>query len=349
MSRLAGLLLVSLPRLVGVFSGSPVPAEEASAQAVVALWGKAGTAASEVRCSGVFIAPEVVLTAASCLLAEKPATLVEHAACAAGASSCPTLPADAFEVLSAAKLPEEQELIAVVLAFEFRYSVPQEMPQVCTGGSICGEGWDVAALRVEQLCPRSAAFRRCPYRWARSAPVRRCAWLVLVPTQRRRLPVRPFASAPAWSAEGGDVEPVANAARRRMGASSATPGRPRAPATPARPSRLTAADDDGLWDRRRDVGRPRAPPADGRVRDRDGWDAGWHPRRRRGRCVAGRGERRRRRWASSGSIRGRRPARARQVERRGIRRSRMADARGALSLWRVLGLWGVVLPVEAPA
>ena len=161
------LLLSLLPDLASpVLSGIPVPDSDPAHHAVIAVWGKPGTAAADVRCTGVFIAPEVVLTAASCVLAAEPATLLQHAACAHGGAGCPTLPADTLEVLAANELPEKREPTAEVLSYEFRYSVPTSMPQVCTGGAVCGEGWDIAALRVRQLCPRQrcigGAHRRLP-------------------------------------------------------------------------------------------------------------------------------------------------------------------------------------------
>ena len=157
------LLLSLLPDLASpVLSGIPVPDSDPAHHAVIAVWGKSGTAAADVRCTGVFIAPEVVLTAASCVLAAEPATLLQHAACAHGGAGCPTLPADTLEVLAANELPEKREPTAEVLSYEFRYSVPTSMPQVCTGGAVCGEGWDIAALRVRQLCPRQRCVPPLP-------------------------------------------------------------------------------------------------------------------------------------------------------------------------------------------
>ena len=51
------LLLSLLPDLASpVLSGIPVPDSDPAHHAVIAVWGKSGTAA-DVRCTGVFIAP----------------------------------------------------------------------------------------------------------------------------------------------------------------------------------------------------------------------------------------------------------------------------------------------------
>lgn len=176
MRRAQGLLPVQVPGLwllacavrwippaFAVQHGMPLPTDDPSASAVVAVWGKPGTTAEHVRCSGVFIAPEVVLTAAACVLAERPATPLVHMACAHGdKAGCRTLPPSLLEVVAASDLPDEREATAEVLALEFRYSVPSEMPQVCSGGAVCGEGWDIAALRVRQLCPRQRCVPPLP-------------------------------------------------------------------------------------------------------------------------------------------------------------------------------------------
>ena len=41
-------------------------------------------------------------------------------------------------------------------------SKPCCLPQVCTGGAVCGEGWDIAALRVRQICPRDRCVSPLP-------------------------------------------------------------------------------------------------------------------------------------------------------------------------------------------
>ena len=76
----------------------------------------------------------------------------QHAACAHGARDCPTLAPAALKVLKAASLPE-RAVVADVTAIEFRYSDPSQMPQICTGGAVCGRGWNIAVLRVLQRCP----------------------------------------------------------------------------------------------------------------------------------------------------------------------------------------------------
>ena len=145
-----------------VQDGLSVANEDMMPSGVVALWGKADTAASAVRCTGVFIAPEAVLTAATCLLAGMPSSLLQHAACAHGATGCPMLPGHAFQALDALQLPSVQEVVADVIDYEFRYSDPSTMAQVCTGGAVCGDGWDIAVLRVRQLCPRQRCVPPLP-------------------------------------------------------------------------------------------------------------------------------------------------------------------------------------------
>ena len=155
------LLLLARPS-VCVLRGLPPTSDDAINLAVVGVWGKQGTVANATRCTGTFISPEVVLTAASCVLQGTPTGLFQHAACAHGAVSCPTVPADTLEIIAANRLPDTHERTAEVLSYEFRYSVPSLMPQVCTGGSACGEGWDIAALRVRQLCPRQRCIPPLP-------------------------------------------------------------------------------------------------------------------------------------------------------------------------------------------
>jgi hypothetical protein len=162
----AWLLLLALylkpPLLHSLRAGLPVAADDDARSAVVAVWGKQGTPAASIRCSGVFVAPEVVLTAAACVLSGDPSSILEQAACARGAADCPTLPPDTLEVLKAADSLEDWEPTAEVLGYEFRYSVPRVMAQVCTGGALCGDGWDIAALRVRQLCPRQRCIPPLP-------------------------------------------------------------------------------------------------------------------------------------------------------------------------------------------
>ena len=156
------LLLSAAPPAAPVLRGLPVTTGDGTDAAVIALWGREGTEAAGLRCTGVFIAPEVVLTAAACVLRSAPTGLFEHVACAHGGADCPTLPAATLQILAARALPEEREETAEVLSIEFRYSVPSLMPQVCTGGAVCGEGWDIAALRVRQLCPRQRCVPPLP-------------------------------------------------------------------------------------------------------------------------------------------------------------------------------------------
>ncbi len=152
-----------------IFQGSVLRADPDLPSAVVAIWSEGGAdGAPHVRCTGVFVAPEVVLTAASCVLRGTPTGMVQHAACAHGARECPTLEPTSLKVLEAASLPE-RAVVADVIALEFRYSDPATMPQVCTGGAVCGRGWDIAALRVVQRCRE----QRCvvPLPLAHRAPV----------------------------------------------------------------------------------------------------------------------------------------------------------------------------------
>ena len=72
------------------------------------------------------------------------------------------LPAHTLQALDASQLPAVQETIADVLDYEFRYSEPSVMAQVCTGGAVCGNGWDIAVLRVRQLCPRQRCVPPLP-------------------------------------------------------------------------------------------------------------------------------------------------------------------------------------------
>jgi len=156
-----------------VLRGLPPGADSSAvAPAVVALWGRQGTAAAAVRCTGVFVAPEVVLSAASCALAQQPTTVLQHAACASGKIAedtstnashlgCPLHALADLEVLSAEALPNRL-VVGEVLALEFRYSVPALMPLVCTGGAVCGDGWDVIAFRVRQSCPRQHCIPPLP-------------------------------------------------------------------------------------------------------------------------------------------------------------------------------------------
>lgn len=160
--RALPILLALLQVVRPVRNGLPLSFDEASKSAVVAIWGKVGSAAAAIRCSGVFIAPEVVLTAAACVVDGTPHSVLQHAACATGASDCPTLPAHSLEIIDAAQLPGQRETVADVVDYEFRYSVPSAMPQVCTGGSACGEGWDIAALRVRQRCLRQLCVQPLP-------------------------------------------------------------------------------------------------------------------------------------------------------------------------------------------
>ena len=155
----AASVLLLLHGVRPILQGLPV-AEEELQSAVVALWGRESTAAAARRCSGVFITPEVVLTAASCVISREPSTILEDAACAHGTADCPTLAPNDFEVLVSSALPERLQA-AEVQAIEFRYSVPSLMPQVCAG-AVCGDGWDIAALRVKQRCPRQRCVSPLP-------------------------------------------------------------------------------------------------------------------------------------------------------------------------------------------
>ena len=75
------LLWLITPTL-SVFLGRALPDDPDTPHAVVAIWGTPGSEASHVRCTGVFVAPEVVLTAASCVLSGTPTGMVQHSACA---------------------------------------------------------------------------------------------------------------------------------------------------------------------------------------------------------------------------------------------------------------------------
>ena len=46
------------------------------------------------------------------------------------------LPAHTLQALDASQLPAVRETIADVLDYEFRYSEPSVMAQVCTGGAV---------------------------------------------------------------------------------------------------------------------------------------------------------------------------------------------------------------------
>ena len=127
------LCWLSLPPALSVLNGLPLHDHETTYEAVVAVWGRDGSEADGMRCTGAFITPEVVLTAASCLLRATPTGLFEHAACAHGGTGCPVVSPDALEILAAHDL-DERNPSARVLSFEFRYSVPKLMPQVrCHG------------------------------------------------------------------------------------------------------------------------------------------------------------------------------------------------------------------------
>jgi hypothetical protein len=155
MIRGAASLLLVIHLLLCVHSidqGTVIKAHPDAPSAIVAIWSDGSSGAAPVRCTGVFVAPEVVLTAASCILRATPTGLVQHAACAHGARDCPTLAPAAIKVLTAASLPE-RVVVADVTAIEFRYSDPSQMPQICTGGAVCGRGWNIAVLRVLQRCP----------------------------------------------------------------------------------------------------------------------------------------------------------------------------------------------------
>ena len=166
--------LVALGLLFGhctaVLDGFPLDAEHSSFSAVVALWGRPGSAAAGVRCTATFVAPEVVLSAASCVLSRAPSTVLEHAACAYGrhgdggaheAVGCPLFSVDDLELLSSSALPERLE-VGRIVALDFRYSSPSQMPRVCASGGVCGNGWDVLALRVVQTCPRQRCVPPLP-------------------------------------------------------------------------------------------------------------------------------------------------------------------------------------------
>ena len=147
------LLLIHLLLVVhSIDQGTVIKAHPDAPSAVVAIWSDGSSGATPVRCTGVFVAPEVVLTAASCILSATPTGLVQHAACAHGARDCPTLAPAALKVLKAASLPE-RAVVADVTAIEFRYSNPSQMPQICSGGAVCGRGGNIAVLRVQQRCP----------------------------------------------------------------------------------------------------------------------------------------------------------------------------------------------------
>ena len=147
------LLLIHLLLVVhSIDQGTVIKTHPDAPSAVVAIWSDGSSGATPMRCTGVFVAPEVVLTAASCILSATPTGLVQHAACAHGARDCPTLAPAALKVLKAASLPE-RAVVADVTAIEFRYSDPSQMPQICSGGAVCGRGWNIAVLRVQQRCP----------------------------------------------------------------------------------------------------------------------------------------------------------------------------------------------------
>ena len=133
----------------------PADVDDDVLRAVVAVWGRGGKGP---RCTGVFIAPEAVLTSCACVLSAEPEGTPLHAACANGAAECPTLPPSALELLAPGALPA-REVVADVQAIEFRYSDPAAMPHVCSGGAVCGEGWDIAVLRVRQRCPQQRCVR----------------------------------------------------------------------------------------------------------------------------------------------------------------------------------------------
>ena len=88
---------------------------------LVALWGRDQTPASGVRCTGVFVAPESVLTSASCVLRVAPEGAIEDAACATGAPDCPVLAPEDLYVFDAGALPELVE-VAVPAEIDYRCS-----------------------------------------------------------------------------------------------------------------------------------------------------------------------------------------------------------------------------------
>ena len=102
-----------------------------------------------------------MLTAASCVLAAEPATLLQHAACAHGGAGCLTLPADTLEVLAANELPKARADGGGALVRVSLLGADVDAAGLY-GGAVCGEGWDIAALRVRQLCPRQRCVPPLP-------------------------------------------------------------------------------------------------------------------------------------------------------------------------------------------
>ena len=126
----AGMRLTLLLAVTeGLMQGVRLTPEGLEQPPVVAVWGALGTPAESIKCTGFFAAPNVVVTAATCILSTTPHGTVQHAACATGASECPTVPPTSLEVLSANALPE-RELVATVEAIAFRFSDPATMPEV---------------------------------------------------------------------------------------------------------------------------------------------------------------------------------------------------------------------------
>ena len=77
MIRGAASLLLVIHLLLCVHSidqGTVIKAHPDAPSAVVAIWSDGSSGATPVRCTGVFVAPEVVLTAASCILSRCGAT-----------------------------------------------------------------------------------------------------------------------------------------------------------------------------------------------------------------------------------------------------------------------------------
>ena len=84
--RMRNLLLILLAAspAYAVLNGLPLGVDDHALAAVVGVWGRDGTVAEGLRCTGTLISPEVVLTAASCVIRSAPVGLFEHVACAHG-------------------------------------------------------------------------------------------------------------------------------------------------------------------------------------------------------------------------------------------------------------------------
>ena len=150
--------------------GGPLPTEgDQALPAIVAVWSPriaddVGAPSSPVRCTGTFIAPEVVVTAASCLLSRQPQGLVEQTACAYGHTGCPLVSSTSIQLLDPSLLPTRERSLGSVVGISFRYSDPSRTPELCVDTSACGRyGWNLAVLRVVQSCePRLECIEPLP-------------------------------------------------------------------------------------------------------------------------------------------------------------------------------------------